>query len=445
VTGSESGTPEAGTGAGRNVVFERLPLGERSRLLAALRQETVGGALLLGAAVIALVWANSPWRESYHQLADTVVGPSALHLDLTLQTWAADGLLAVFFFVAGLELKHELVLGTLSKPSKAVVPVVAAICGMVVPAVLYSGTVVAMGDPDAVVGWGIPMATDIAFALAVLAVMGAKLPVALRAFLLTLAVVDDLGAILVIAVFYSHGFSALPFVLAVLGLGLYWFLQQRRVDSWLVYLPLALVVWGLMHASGVHATVAGVALGLLTRVRPDPGEKEAPADRYEHAVRPISAGVCVPLFAFFSAGVTFVGLGGSVLTEPVAVAIVVGLVVGKPLGVFGGAWTVARFTRASLSSSLRWADVFAVGVLAGIGFTVSLLIDELAFDGDPVLLTAAKIGVLVASVLAAVLASIALGLRKRAYAALAEIEDLDSDGDGVPDVYGSDANSPDSR
>ena len=325
------------------------------------------------------------------------------------------------------------------------VPVVAAICGMVVPAALYSGTVVAMGDPDAVVGWGIPMATDIAFALAVLAVMGAKLPVALRAFLLTLAVVDDLGAILVIAVFYSHGFSALPFVLAVLGLGLYWFLQQRRVDSWLVYLPLALVVWGLMHASGVHATVAGVALGLLTRVRPDPGEEEAPADRYEHAVRPISAGVCVPLFAFFSAGVTFVGLGGSVLTEPVAVAIVVGLVVGKPLGVFGGAWTVARFTRASLSSSLRWADVFAVGVLAGIGFTVSLLIDELAFDGDPVLLTAAKIGVLVASVLAAVLASIALGLRKRAYAALAEIEDLDSDGDGVPDVYGSDANSPDSR
>jgi len=426
-------------------VFERLPLGERSRLLAALRQETVGAALLLAAAVLALVWANSPWRESYHELADTVVGPSALHLDLTLQTWAADGLLAVFFFVAGLELKHELVLGTLSKPSKAVVPVVAAICGMVVPAALYSGTVVAMGDPDAVVGWGIPMATDIAFALAVLAVMGAKLPVALRAFLLTLAVVDDLGAILVIAVFYSHGFSALPFVLAVLGLGLYWFLQQRRVDSWLVYLPLALVVWGLMHASGVHATVAGVALGLLTRVRPDPGEEEAPADRYEHAVRPISAGVCVPLFAFFSAGVTFVGLGGSVLTEPVAVAIVVGLVVGKPLGVFGGAWTVARFTRASLSSSLRWADVFAVGVLAGIGFTVSLLIDELAFDGDPVLLTAAKIGVLVASVLAAVLASIALGLRKRAYAALAEIEDLDSDGDGVPDVYGSDANSPDSR
>jgi len=426
-------------------VFERLPLGERSRLLEALRQETVGGALLLGAAVLALVWANSPWRESYHALADTVVGPAALHLDLTLQTWAADGLLAVFFFVAGLELKHELVLGTLSRFSKAVVPVVAALAGMVVPALLYTGTFVAMGAPDAATGWGIPMATDIAFALAVLAVMGSKLPVALRAFLLTLAVVDDLGAIIVIAVFYSHGFEALPFLLAVLGLGLYWFLQQRRVDSWLVYVPLALVVWGLMHASGVHATVAGVALGLLTRVRPDPGEKEAPADRYEHSVRPLSAGVCVPLFAFFSAGVTFVGLGGSAITEPVAVAIVVGLVVGKPLGVFGGAWTVARFTKASLSSSLRWADVMAVGILAGIGFTVSLLIDELAFEGDPARLTASKIGVLLASVIAAVLASVALASRRRAYAALAEIEERDADGDGVPDVYGTDANSPDSR
>ena len=434
-----------GAGADDKVVFDRLPLGERSRLLQALRQETVGGALLLAAAVTALVWANSPWRESYHELANTVVGPASLHLDLTLETWAADGLLAVFFFVAGLELKHELVLGTLSKPSRAVVPVVAALCGMVVPALLYVGTVHALGDAEAAVGWGIPMATDIAFALAVLAVMGSKLPVALRAFLLTLAVVDDLGAILVIAVFYSHGFSVVPFVLSVAGLALYWFLQRRRIGSWPVYVVLALVVWTLMHASGVHPTVAGVAIGLLTRVRPDPGETEAPADRYEHAVRPLSAGICVPLFAFFSAGVTFVGLGGSAVTDPVAIAIVVGLVVGKPLGVFGGAWTVARFTRASLSSSLRWADVLAVGILAGIGFTVSLLIDELAFEDDPARQTAAKIGVLLASVIAALLASVALTARRRAYASIAELEERDEDGDGVPDVYGSGANSPDNR
>jgi NhaA family Na+:H+ antiporter len=405
--------------ASRTVVFDEPDAPERLRLLEALRQETVGGALLLGAALVALVWANSPWRDSYHALTEYEVGPEALHLHMPLSVWAADGLLAVFFFVAGLELKHELVLGSLSKPAKAVVPVVAALAGMLAPAALYVLTVRALGDPEAASGWGIPMATDIAFALAVLAVMGSQLPVALRAVLLTLAVVDDLGAILVIAVFYNHGFSPVPFVLAVLGLALYWFLQQRRVEGWWVYVPLGLIVWGLMHASGVHATVAGVALGLLTRVRLDPGETTSPADRYEHAVRPLSAGVCVPLFAFFAAGVTFVGLGGSAIGDPVAVAVIVGLVIGKPLGVVGGAYTVARFTRASLSSSLRWADVFAVGVLAGIGFTVSLLIDELAFEDDPVRTTAAKIGVLVASVLAAVLATIALALRRRAYAAIA--------------------------
>ncbi|MGD9956664.1 MAG: Na+/H+ antiporter NhaA [Candidatus Nanopelagicales bacterium] len=424
-----------------NVVFDRVPLSERSYVLGALRNETVGGGLLLGAAVVALIWANSPWRETYTELTQVVVGPSALHLDLSLGTWAADGLLAVFFFVAGLELKHELVLGSLSDRRKAVVPVVAALGGMVLPALLYTAVTVAMDDSAARVGWGIPMATDIAFALAVLAVLGRNLPVALRAFLLTLAVVDDLGAILVIAVFYSHGFSLAPFLLAILGMALWWFLQRRRIEGWYVYLPLALVVWGLMHASGIHATVAGVALGLLTRVRRDPGEHEAPADRWEHAVRPVSAGICVPLFAFFSAGVTFVGTpyGASVLTTPVVVAIVVGLVIGKPIGVVGGAWVVARFTRASLSSSLRWADVTAVGVLAGIGFTVSLLISELAFETDSTRLTQAKIGVLSASVLAALLAAGALWSRRRVYAAIAAVEEADEDGDGVPDVYGAGA------
>lgn len=405
-------------------------------MLSALRQETVGGALLLGAAVLALVWANSPWRETYHDLAATQVGPGPLHLHLSLTLWASDGLLAVFFFVAGLELKHELVLGTLSRVAKAIVPVVAALSGMVVPAVLYVATVTLLGDPSAASGWGIPMATDIAFALAVLAVMGSRLPVALRAFLLTLAVVDDLGAILVIAIFYNHGFAVLPFVFSIIGMVTWWLLQRARVSTWIVYLPLALVVWGLVHASGIHATVAGVTLGLLTRVRKDPGESVSPADRFEHAVRPLSAGVCVPLFAFFSAGVTVVGLSGSAITQPVAIAIVVGLVLGKPLGVYGGARLVARFTRASLSSSLRWADVLAVGILAGIGFTVSLLIGELAFETDPSRETAAKIGILAASVISAVVASVALGRRKRAYAEIADLED--ADGDGVPDVYGID-------
>ena len=420
-----------------NVVFDRLPLSERSYVLTALRNETVGGGLLLGAAVIALVWANSPWRDAYTSLTEIVIGPASLHLDLSLTTWAADGLLAVFFFVAGLELKHELVLGSLSDRKKAVVPVVAALGGMVIPALLFTLTVTVMGESDARGGWGIPMATDIAFALAVLAVLGRNLPVALRAFLLTLAVVDDLGAILVIAVFYSDDFSLVPFLLSVVGMGLWFLLQRLRVEGWWVYLPIALVVWGLVHSSGIHATVAGIALGLLTRVHRDPGEDEAPADRWEHSVRPLSAGVCVPLFAFFSAGVTFIGnpYGAGVLTTPVVVAIVIGLVLGKPLGVLGGAWLVARFTRASLSSSLRWADVLAVGVLAGIGFTVSLLISELAFETEGTLLTEAKIGILCASVLAALLAAVALGRRRKAYAEIAAIEEADDDGDGVPDVY----------
>jgi NhaA family Na+:H+ antiporter len=285
------------------------------------------------------------------------------------------------------------------------------------------------------------MATDIAFALAVLAVMGSKLPVALRAFLLTLAVVDDLGAILVIAVFYSHGFSPLPLLLGIVGMAVWWFLQRRRVEGPLLYIGLALVVWTLVHASGVHPTIAGVALGLLTRVRPDPGEASAPVDRFEHAVRPVSAAVCVPLFAFLSAGVTFVGLSGSAIGRPIVVAVMVGLVVGKPLGILGGSWTVARFTRASLSSSLRWADVLAVGVLAGIGFTVSLLIGELAFEGDPVRQTSAKVGVLLGSVLAAVLAAVALTRRRRAYAAIGDDADDDDDAGDATDA-GADVDGP---
>jgi NhaA family Na+:H+ antiporter len=189
-----------------------------------------------------------------------------------------------------------------------------------------------------------------------------------------------------------------------------------------------------MHESGIHATVAGVALGMLTRVRLDPGEEISPADRYEHAVRPISAGFCVPVFALMAAGVTVVGLGTEALTSPLAIAIVVGLVIGKPIGVFGGAWLVARFTRASLSTSLQWRDIAAVGVLAGVGFTVSLLIGELAFT-DEVLGSEAKIGILAASVIAAGIASVLLLMRGRHYAELYDAEEADTDGDGIPDVY----------
>ena len=404
----------------RRVLFGRLPIGERTFLADALRQETVGGALLLLAAFAGLVIANSGWSEGYEDLKDVVVGPAALHLDLTLETWAADGLLAIFFFVAGLELKRELVVGTLREPSQAVLPVVAALGGMIMPALLF--VLVTAGNSDAQAGWAIPMATDIAFALAVLAVVGSHLPPALRAFLLTLAVVDDLGAITVIAIFFTESLNVIPLVLAVVLLIGYFLLQRSRVISAWIYVPLALVIWTLVHEAGVHATVAGVALGLLTRVKPDPGEDHSPAERVEHRVRPLSAGFAVPVFAFLSAGVAIeLSTFSDRLSDPLLIGIVVGLVLGKLLGVFGGAWLTARFTRAELDPSLRWVDMVGLSLVSGVGFTVSLLIADLAFAGDEAGLDTAKSGVFLGSLLAAFLASIILMSRDRAYR-LAESE-----------------------
>jgi NhaA family Na+:H+ antiporter len=413
----------------------RPTLPQRGWLIEQLRNETVGGILLLVCAAIALVWANSPWGDTYTAVVDLTVGPQSLHLNLSLGDWAADGLLAVFFFVVGLELKHELVLGSLSKPAQAAVPIAAAIGGMVVPALIY--LVVNESMPaGAIDGWGVPMATDIAFALAVLAVVGRRLPLALRAFLLTLAVVDDLGAIAVIAIFYTDQVNVGWLLGSIACFIAYAFLQRRRVTSAFVYVPLALTAWTLMHASGVHATVAGVVLGLLTRVKADQGEARSPADRLSHRLHPLSAGFCVPVFAFMAAGVDLRSVGlGPALTTPVAIGVFLGLVLGKPLGVLGTSWIVARFTKASLASSIQWRDVFAVSVLAGIGFTVALLIAELGFDSQEALLDSAKAAVLAASVVAALLASLVLASRNRAYARISAIEDADVDGDGIPDVY----------
>lgn len=427
--------------------LSRPTLGERGWLLNQLRDETVGGGILLCAAAVALVWANSPWGNSYTNMVGYTIGPESLGLNLSLGVWAADALLAIFFFVVGLELKHELVLGSLSKPAQAIVPVAAALGGMVIPALIFVAINASMQD-GSLRGWGIPMATDIAFALAVLAVFGRRLPVALRAFLLTLAVVDDLGAITVIALFYSEKFNALWFALFILMLVAYWLLQKYRIRSPWLYLPLALVGWYFCYKSGIHATVAGVAFGFLTRVRPDPNEQEAPADRLIHRIHPISAGFAVPVFALMAAGVDLRSTGVvDALSSPLSLGIMVGLVVGKPLGIVAMAWFMARFTRASLAPGIAWRDIFAVGLLAGVGFTVALLITELGYSGDSELLESAKIAVLVASVIAAAIAAVALLSRGRAYAAIAKIEDADRNNDGIPDVYqqGDGNNSPSER
>ena len=368
-----------------------------------LRQETVGGAVVLVAALVAVLWANSPVADSYESLRDLQLGP------LDVEHWAADGALTLFFYLAGLELKRELLVGSLSRPSDALVPVVAALAGVATPALLYvlANTWVPGGSLE---GWAIPAATDIAFALAVLAVVGSALPPQLRAFLLTLAVVDDLVVILIIAAFYTSDLALTPLLVAVLLLAVFALLQKIRGESWVWYVPLAVATWWFTHESGIHATVAGVAMGMLTRVRPDPGERASPAERLEHTLTPISTGLAVPFFALMSAGVA-VDAGADLFTDPVAIGVVAGLVVGKPLGVLLGAWGVTRLTRATLDPELTWRDITGVAILAGVGFTVALLVTELSFTG--VQADHAKTGVLAGSVVAALAAAVVLRRRSR--------------------------------
>ncbi|MEU4426004.1 Na+/H+ antiporter NhaA [Actinoplanes sp. NPDC024001] len=413
--------------------FRLLGLGswaEARRIAEILRAETVGGLLLLGATVLALAWANSPWKDFYQDLAAFRVGPESLHLNLSLATWAADGLLAIFFFVAGLELKREFVAGDLRDLRRAALPVTAAMGGMIVPALIYVA-VIATGDGGGLRGWAVPTATDIAFALAVLGVISTHLPSALRTFLLTLAVVDDLLAITIIAIFYTSGLQPLPLVIALLVIAVFGVLVQRGISRWWLLLPLAATAWTLVHESGVHATVAGVLLAFTVPVNGRDGVDLA--HRLEHRWRPISAGFAVPIFAFFAAGVTI--SGGAGLGATVTVAAIAGLVVGKPIGITLSAWLVQRFTRARLAEGLSWWDVIGLGLLGGIGFTVSLLISELAFGSGTEADSQTKLGVLAGSLLAALLATVLLRIRNRHYRRICAAEAADDDADGIPDVY----------
>lgn len=420
---------------GGTPLFSRGSWLETSRTAEILRAETTGGLLLIAAATVALVWANSPWGASYFELRDTVVGPHALHLDLSLGGWAADGLLAIFFFVAGLELKREFVAGDLRDPRRAALPVVAAFGGMVAPAVIF--VLWNLGSDD-LVGWAIPTATDIAFAVAILAVISTHLPSGLRTFLLTLAVVDDLLAITVIAIFYTDDLDLPLLLLALVPIAVFGLLVQRRLHAAWMLLPLALLAWALVHASGVHATVAGVLLAFTVPVRrADGSEGPGLAEHLEHVVRPISAGVAVPVFAFFAAGVDVGGLEGlqTALSDPIALGIICGLVLGKTIGITGSTWLLATFTRADLDEELTWVDVVGMSMLAGVGFTVSLLIGELAFGQGTSEDDIAKVGVLVGSLASVVLAAIVLRARNRVYRRLTELEERDDDLDGIPDVY----------
>ncbi|MGH9038657.1 MAG: Na+/H+ antiporter NhaA [Acidimicrobiia bacterium] len=390
--------------------------------------ESAGGIALLGATLVALVWANSPWRAAYETLwaSRFVLEVGPLHFDESLHAVVNDGLMAVFFFVVGLEIKRELVAGELRDPRAVGLPVLAALGGMVVPATIY---VAFNAGSEGSAGWGIPMATDIAFALGVLALLGDRVPSSLKVFLLTLAIADDVGAILVIAAFYSTGISSAWLGVAAGGLAAVIVLRRLRVRYLAVYVLVGTAVWFATHESGVHATIAGVALGLFTPARPFQPEgagreaaqalplrptaaqaraagsavkDEVPtAERLENALHPWTSFLVVPLFALANAGVALSADGlEDTFTSAVGGGIILGLVVGKTVGVTAGAWMAVRLGLGRLPEGVSWLQVVPVAAVAGIGFTVSLFITGLAFD-DQALREAATLAVLVASALAA--------------------------------------------
>ncbi|OLT49554.1 Na+/H+ antiporter NhaA [Gordonia sp. CNJ-863] len=400
---------------------------DRLRQWAAL--DTTSGVLLLITAAIAVVWANSPWRESYASLLHTEVGPDFLHLNLSLAHWASDGLLAIFFFVVGVELKHEFVAGGLRDLKLAGVPIAAAVGGMVTPALFYV-VVVALGDPEGLRGWAIPTATDIAFALAVLAIFGRGLPLPLRTFLLTLAVVDDLLGIVVIATFYTDEIDFVMLGGALVVVAVFGVLVRGSWRLWPLFIPVGVVAWALMHASGVHATVAGVLLGFVVPAVAIHGEKIPRTERLDEAVRPYSAAIALPVFAFAAAGVTVIGgEGEGSIVQPVSIGIVFGLVVGKLVGVLGSTWLMTKFTPLRLPDAIGLRDLLPIGMLTGVGFTVALLIAELSFEGgadDHA--AAAKAAILVGSVVSAALAAALLRWDAR------QARDADMNRDNIPDT-----------
>ncbi len=375
-----------------------------------LREETTSGKLLLIATAAALLWANlaeSSYDDFWH--AHLAIGPEWLHLDISLAHWASDGLLAIFFFVAGLELKRELLHGELADRRAAALPVFAAVGGMILPALI---AIAASGGAALDDGaWAIPVATDIAFALGVLALAAAAVPAGVRAVLLSIAVIDDLLAIILIAVLFTTALSV-PWLLGgLVACVVYRLAFEVRLDHPAVLIAIALIAWICIHASGIHATVAGILLGLLTPASPRAGEEHAPLERFEHRVHPISAGIAVPAFALAATGISLGALGGAA-GEPVVIGVACGLFVGKITGVLGGAWTAAKLGVGALPDRVRWGDIAALSMLCAIGYTVSLLISELAL-GESELQERVAGSVLIVSFVAGGLAVAVLRRRSR--------------------------------
>jgi Na+:H+ antiporter, NhaA family len=382
---------------------------KRERLIAS---ESAGGVVLLAAAVVALAWANSPWSESYFAVWETHVslGVGSVAIDLDLQHWVNDLLMALFFFMVGVEIKYELVVGALRNRRAAALPALVAVGGVALLAAIFVLIVGAGGE--AARGWAIPAATDIAFAVGVLALLGDRVPSGVRVFLLTVAIVDDVIAIAIIAVFYAEGVAAGWLAVALLGLLATYGL--RRVGVWRAwaYVPIAALVWVALYESGVHATLAGVALGLLVPVRPFHGHDVHA--QLERRLGPVSAFVVLPLFALANAGIDLRGgLLGDALSSDLAWAIVAGLVLGKLLGISGAALLALRLRIGVLPDGMEPRHLLGVGALAGIGFTVSLFIADLAYS-DELLTSTAKVGIFIASLTSGILGALVLARTRSA-------------------------------
>ena len=363
-------------------VAEQLPDADEviSTLREFLKMESASGILLVAAAILAMVVNNSPLSGFYERLLNMPVEIriGAVHIDKPLLLWINDGLMAIFFFLVGLEIKREVLEGELSNPAQVALPAFGAVGGMAVPALVY--VALNRGDSLALNGWAIPAATDIAFALGVLSLLGKQVPAALKVFLLTLAILDDLGAILIIALFYSGDLSLASLAVAALALVVLFTLNRRGVVSIVPYVLIGVVLWAAVLKSGVHATLAGVVLALFIPLRVSPESAHSPLRRMEHELHPSVAFVILPVFAFANGGVDLSGTSMDMLLHPIPLGIALGLFLGKQLGVFGFAWLAIKLGLAQLPKGVTFVQVYAVAVLCGIGFTMSLFIASLAFE-----------------------------------------------------------------
>ncbi|VTU09404.1 pH-dependent sodium/proton antiporter [Actinobacillus indolicus] len=368
-----------------------------------LQLESASGILLLAFAMLAMVFANTPLKDFYFDFLSMPVsiqiGLFSIHKPLLM--WVNDGFMAVFFVLVGLEVKREMMVGAISSYQKAIFPAVGALGGMVVPALIF--TIINLDSPEFQQGWAIPMATDIAFAVGVLGLLGKRVPFALKIFLLALAIIDDLGAIVVIAIFFSHDLSTTALISAAIAIATLIIMNRMRVTAICAYMVVGLILWASVLKSGVHATLAGVIIGFCVPLKGKNGEE--PLAHFEHILAPWCAFVILPLFAFSNAGVSLSGMNLSTLFSPLTMGVALGLVVGKTLGVFSFSFVAVKLGIAQLSEGINFKQIFAVSILCGIGFTMSMFLAGLAFSGDEAdgrFISLARLGILIGSAISAI-------------------------------------------